>query len=169
MSDLKCEQVRKMLPAYLDGEVGRQDAESVRRHLDQCESCRAQANLLDNTWETLDQAKPPSRVHIPEDFTEKVMARLEADRVRVEAAGRLRRRRRIGQAVMASVGLAAGLALGLALYEWRTVAEAPPITPMEKEISRNVTFIEDSAHLDDVTLIEEMDRQSAQRLADKGV
>ena len=97
------------------------------------------------------------------------MARLEADRLRVETEDRLRRRRRIGQAVMAAVVLAAGLALGLALYEWRTVAAAPPITPMEKEISLNVPFIEDSAHLEDVMLIKEMDRLSAQRQADKGV
>jgi predicted anti-sigma-YlaC factor YlaD len=163
MSDLKCEQVRKILPAYLDGEVGRQESETVRRHLDECESCRAQASLLDVTWETLDHGKPPARVHIPDDFTEKVMARLETDRLRVEAESRLRRRRRIGQAVLATVGLAAGLAIGLALYEWRTVASAPPITPVEKEISRNVTFIEDSTHFDEVRLIEEMDRLATER------
>ena len=169
MSEIKCDRVRKILPAYLDGEVDRQEAEAVRQHLEQCESCRAQAHLLDDTWETLDEAKPAARVRIPEDFTEKVMARLEADRLRVEAERRLRRRRRVGQAVMAAVGMAAGIVLGLSLYAWRTVAAAPPVTPVEKEISRNVTFIEDSAYIDEVSVIEEMDRLTAQQQRDKGV
>ena len=65
--------------------------------------------------------------------------------------------------------MAAGLLLGLALYGWTTVAAAPPVTPVEQEISRNVTFIEDSAYVDEVSLIEEMDRLAAQQQSEKGV
>ncbi len=169
MSEIKCERVRKVLPAYLDGELDRPEAEAVRLHLNGCESCRAKARLLDDTWETLDQGKAAPKVRIPEDFTEKVMARLEADRHRAAAEVRLRRRRRLGQVVAVLVGMAAGLLIGLALYGWTTVATAPPVTPIEQEISRNVTFIEDSAYVDEVPLIEEMDRLAAQQQPEKGV
>jgi anti-sigma factor RsiW len=159
MSEAKCQWVVEALPAYLDGELDRADADVVRRHLRHCESCRARASLLDDTWETLEEAQAAPRARVAPDFTERMMARLDAEKQRQAAETRLRPRRLLRQIGTAAAGLAAGIALGLAIYGWNAVTPEPaPVTPVEQEISRNVTFLQDSDLVDEMALIQTMDQ-----------
>lgn len=168
MSDARCPWVVKVLPAYLDGELDRPDADVVRRHLQHCESCQARARLLDDTWETLEEAEAAPKTRVAPDFTERMMARLETEKQRQAAEVRERPRRLLRQGGAVAAGLAAGLVLGLALYGWTTVASEVPSTPVEQEISGNVTFIEDSGLVDEMVLIQMMDRMAAERKAGSG-
>ncbi len=48
---MKCKDVRKNMVAFLDGEIASPDAQGVRRHLEGCEACQEEAELLSRTLE----------------------------------------------------------------------------------------------------------------------
>jgi anti-sigma factor RsiW len=169
MSEPKCPWVAKMLPAYLDGELARPEAQAIGRHLEHCPSCQARARLLDETWETLDEAQVAPRPRVAPDFTERMMARVAAEKQRQAAEARRRPSRILWQVGASGVGLAAGLILGLAIHA-RTMAAAPEaVNPVEQEISRNVKFIQDAPLVEEMTLIQAMDRLVAERPGGGGV
>ncbi len=144
-----CSWVRSVLAAYLDGELKPSAAQAVRRHLEGCESCRAELRLLKDTWSLLDEAEtPPVRA----GFTSRMMARVveEKDILRLEARLRPHRTRR---RVMAGVlGVAAGLLLGLLLFTW-TGLTAEPGSPVEREVSDHLTFLEDAELMDEMAVV----------------
>jgi len=149
-----CQWVRGVLAAYLDGELKSSTAKAVRRHLECCESCRAHARLLKESWRLLDEAPPaPARP----GFTARMMARVVEEKDLSAFASRLRPHR-VRRQVMASVaGMAAGLVFGFAVYTW-TGLPTEPASPVEREVSRNVSFLEDADLLDEIAVIEAMDR-----------
>jgi anti-sigma factor RsiW len=168
MSEIKCERVRSVLPAYLDGELARPEAEAVRRHLQHCESCQAQARLLDDTWEALDEAQAATKKRVPGDFTERLMERLQAEKQREAAEARRRPWRIAGQVVATLAGMAAGLLIGLTVYGYTSRPPEEPVNPVEQEVKGNVTFLEDSPYVDEMTLLEAMDRVAAEQPSEKG-
>jgi anti-sigma factor RsiW len=166
MSEPKCQWVVKMLPAYLDRELPRPESEAVRQHLRHCQSCQARARLLDETWETLEEVEQAPRQHVRRvspNFTERMMARVEAEKQRRVAEAQARRRQVVRQVIVAVTGLAAGLVLGLVLYGWTALEPAPPDNPVEQEISHNVTFLEDCPLVDEMAMIQLMDRLATQQ------
>jgi len=149
-----CQWVRSVLVAYLDGELKPSTAEAVRRHLARCESCRAQMRLLEESWRLLDEM-PTGRV--PAGFTQRMMARVVEEKELSAFAARLRpheARRRVFASVL---GVAAGLVLGFAVYAWTGMFETPA-SPVECEVSRHVSFLEDVDLLDEVAVIQAIDR-----------
>ncbi|MBD3220750.1 hypothetical protein GF314_05870 [bacterium] len=48
------------LQAYLDGEVTGAERETIDRHLDRCESCRAELSALRGLWQAVDAAAEPA-------------------------------------------------------------------------------------------------------------
>ncbi len=46
---MKCENVRKLLVAYLDGEVSRSESRLIQRHVAECQQCRAEIAALRET------------------------------------------------------------------------------------------------------------------------
>jgi len=149
-----CQWVRSVLTAYLDGELKSSTAEAVRRHLEQCESCRAHARLLKESWRLLDEV-PPAPVR--PGFTERMMARIVEEKELSALASRLRPHRLRQQVVASVLGMAAGLIFGLTVYTW-TGLPAEPSSPVERDVSRNVSFLEDADLFDEIAVIEAMDR-----------
>ena len=149
-----CQWVRSVLAAYFDGELKPSTAKAVRRHLEGCESCRAHARLLKESWSLLDEAPPaPARP----GFTERMIARIVEEKDLSVFASRLRPHRLRRQVVASVAGLAAGLVFGFAVYTW-TGLPPEPTSPVEREVSRNVLFLEDADLLDEIAVIEAMDR-----------
>ncbi len=149
-----CQWVRGVLAAYLAGEMKPSTAKAVRRHLAHCQACRAHARLLEESWRLLDEA-PPAPVR--SGFTGRMMARIVDEKELQALEARLRPHRLRRQVVSSILGLAAGLVLGFAMYGWTGFVRAPN-SPVECEVSRNVTFLEDMDLLDEVAVIEAMDR-----------
>jgi hypothetical protein len=54
-------------------------------------------------------------------------------------------------------GLAAGLLVWFVAMQWVSLP-AEPASPIEREISRHLTFLEDTELLDEVGLVEAMER-----------
>lgn len=143
-----------MLVAYLDGELKPSTAEAVRRHLARCEACRAQMRLLQQSWRLLDEM-PPAPVR--SGFTERMMARVVDEKDLSRFAARLEPHERRRHALASVLGVAAGLTFGFAVYAW-TGMSAKPASPVECEVSRHVSFLEDVQLMDEVAVIQAMDR-----------
>jgi anti-sigma factor RsiW len=154
-----------VLTAYLDGELKPSTAQAVRRHLEHCQSCSEHAKQLEQAWETLDTLHAPP---VRPGFTERMMARIVEEKDLEALEERLRPDRRLRQIVAAVSGLAAGLVLGLAAYTW-TGLTAEPASPVEREVCRNVAFLEDADLVDEMAVIEAMDRLSGKSIAEDGV
>jgi hypothetical protein len=97
-----------------------------------------------------------------------MMARIVEEKDLEALEERLRPDRRLRQIVAAVSGLAAGLVLGLAAYTW-TGLTAEPASPVEREVCRNVAFLEDADLVDEMAVIEAMDRLSGKSIAEDGV
>jgi anti-sigma factor RsiW len=143
-----------VLAAYLDGELKASTADAVRRHLARCESCRRRARELEEAWELLDEVKA---VPVRPGFTERMMARIVEEKELQALEARLRPNRILRQVAATVLGLAAGLVLGLAIYGW-TGHLREPSSPVEREVSRHMTFLEDAELLDEIAVIEAIDR-----------
>jgi len=156
-----CHWVRSVLVAYLDGELKPSTAQAVRRHLEHCKSCASEAELLADTGRMIAQQEvPPIRA----GFTERMMVRIveEKELEALEASLRPHRRR---QKVLASLaGMAAGLVLGLTAYGWTSLTHEPN-SPVEREVSRNVSFLKDVDLLDAMAVIDAMDHMTGRASA----
>ena len=53
-----CEQVGQVLQAYVDGELGPQDAERVAAHLVHCERCEIQREVIDDVVQAIQRQRP---------------------------------------------------------------------------------------------------------------
>ncbi len=159
MGKTVCTWVRSVLAAYLDGELGSASAEAVRRHLEHCESCRAHKRLLEGTWELLDEGRTPP---VRSGFTRRMMGRLAEDRELERLQARAVRRRRLRRVVSGLAGLAAGLVVGFAGYAWSGHWRQPKGL-VEREVSHHVSFLEDAELLDDVAVIEALDRLAREK------
>ena len=53
-----CHEVGAVLQAYLDGELGPQDAELVAEHLAHCERCEIEARTVDRVVEVIRRQRP---------------------------------------------------------------------------------------------------------------
>jgi len=149
-----CQWIRSVLAAYLDGELKSSTARAVRRHLERCESCRAHARLLRESWRLLDEV-PPRPAHA--GFTERMMARIVEEKDLSALASRLRPHELRRQAVASVLGLAAGIVFGFAVYSWTGLPQEAG-GPVEREVSRNVSFLDDADLLDEMAVIEAMER-----------
>lgn len=56
--DPECHQVGSVLQAYLDGELGPQDAELVAEHLEHCERCGIEADTVTNVVDAIRRQRP---------------------------------------------------------------------------------------------------------------
>ena len=55
-----CENIHQQLNWYLDGELAVEEKQGVEQHLDDCEACRQQMQLLSKMKSGLRGAAPPA-------------------------------------------------------------------------------------------------------------
>ena len=110
VEDMKCEDVRKLLVAYADRALAEKMAGRVREHLDSCESCLHELELL-QADATLLRGEP--RPEVPAYIAARVMARIrEQSGARRAGSGLSLVFARMGFVVGAAVGLWLGVGLG---------------------------------------------------------
>ncbi len=63
---MKCEQIRKLLPAYLDDELRTEEQGKILAHLSTCEHCQAELDVLTNTQEVLRQSLSIAKKEVAE-------------------------------------------------------------------------------------------------------
>ena len=79
---MKCDEVRKRLSRFLDGELNVREKELVSRHIEQCPDCRQEFAALEENRELLRSAQTPEA---PAYLVTRVMAE-----VRSQTSGRQR-------------------------------------------------------------------------------
>jgi anti-sigma factor RsiW len=168
MTSPACQWVQGILTAYLDGELKPSTAAAVRRHLEHCEACRARAELLQETWDLLDAPTPA----VPAGFTSRMMGKIVEEQALERLEARLRPHRLRRRIFASAAAIAAGLLFGLALRTW-AVRLPDPGSPVEREVSACLTFVEDLDVFDDqgldlVEVVEAWDRLEAEGRPEEG-
>jgi anti-sigma factor RsiW len=107
---MKCEDMRKLLIAYADRALAETEAGQVREHVDACESCRQELELLQSDAALL---RGEARPEVPAYITTRVMARIrERNGARRARSGLSLVFARVGFVAVAAVGLWLGVGLG---------------------------------------------------------
>lgn len=107
---MKCEDVKKLLVGYADRALAETEAGQVREHVDSCESCLQELELLQSDAALL---QGEARPDVPAYIASRVMARIrERDGARRAKPGLSLVFARVGFVAVAAVGLWLGVALG---------------------------------------------------------
>ena len=130
---MNCDETRKSMLEFLDGELPEDMSRAVGAHLRSCFRCSEKAAELRASWDLLDlyPAARPS-----ENFTAATVAAFRAVRRRERIASGMRR---------ASLLLAASIMAVLAVFLFDRTAEDPGATVAvtEDEVIENLDLIED--------------------------
>ena len=70
---MNCRDIRKSLVGFLESELSDGDRIVVEAHLHQCEDCRKEKVLLEDTWAALGGIRAPA---VGQDFTANLMAKI---------------------------------------------------------------------------------------------
>jgi hypothetical protein len=117
---ITCEALRERLGLLADGSLDPAEEKPLREHLEACEACRCEEELMRRTLEALGSL---GAVPVPKEFRQDLRDRLHEEAVLLPARRAFRR----NLALAASVALCAGLALGLGLG--RGFGSGPPAQP----------------------------------------
>jgi len=105
---ITCEALRERLGLLADGSLDPGEERPLREHLEACEACRCEEELMRRTMDALGSL---GSVPVPEGFRRDLRDRLHEEAVLLPARRAFRR----NLALAASVALCAGLVLGLGL------------------------------------------------------
>ncbi len=70
---MRCEGIKKLLIPYLDSEISESQKLIVEAHLNSCEACQKEKELLEASWKLLDTAKAPK---VSNNFTRDLMYKI---------------------------------------------------------------------------------------------
>jgi len=73
---MNCDKIQEMLPAYQDGELSAENEKAVKIHLEGCEVCREEEQLLSASWEMLGELKS---IEPSPDFQSRFWARVRKE------------------------------------------------------------------------------------------
>jgi len=54
---MNCQEIKKLIPIYLDGELQHQESHSVREHLTGCPACQKELEAFEASWAMLGEAE----------------------------------------------------------------------------------------------------------------
>lgn len=104
-----CEKLSALLDAFIDGELPEAEANAVRRHLAECEDCRA---YVADAFAMREALEDLGDVQVPEDFTRNVMAAVRSAPPQARSRCRSFRPVRILVPLAACLAIAAVVGLG---------------------------------------------------------
>lgn len=111
---IRCEKTRSCLGEWLDGELDSDRSNAIDRHLEECATCRAEAEALRSAVAAIAR---PSELGVPEELWHAIESRLDASR---EQPTRAERPRPTAQPRWRSLAAAAViiLAVGFGWFAW---------------------------------------------------
>lgn len=68
---MRCDQVKKIIPVYMDGELGREETRLVKEHITSCAACCREIEAFEQSWAMLGEWKdiPPRSGYISRFWT----------------------------------------------------------------------------------------------------
>lgn len=70
---MQCEQVKKTLVPFSDGQIQGEEKANIELHLEECGDCRKEMDLLERSWQFLEAYETPK---LGDDFTASIMDRV---------------------------------------------------------------------------------------------
>ena len=156
---MKCDEIKQLLMAYLDGELSAEQAAAVQQHLAECPACAREHRLLQRTWEMLleDEDIEPSP-DFARDFWQRV--RREApheERAAQPGWNRAGLRRMLKWAPALAAGFAIAFAAG-----WFAGSGT-------REAAADVAFLHDYEMIQEIDLLENLPVLQVAEVSGEGV
>ena len=112
---MKCDEIKKLLSPYIDGELTAENELRVEKHINACRECAFELEKLHATWALLDKS---AKVEAPPFFAAKVKHRIDKKSSQKHAPQIIEIfLRRVPLTAAVTAGLIAGLFLGRYLGE----------------------------------------------------
>jgi len=174
---MDCKKIHKVMADYLCDALPQAEAEEVRRHIESCPACRAEAEAYEATWKLAGEIRD---VKPAPGFSRAVRERLE----RAPRPVRRRPAARRPAFVRAAVAVAASVLVAVGLY-FLYIQEKTPIGPEQEtqlseaeksEIIRNLgllvnfdTLDEESLETGDVDILKEEVFEKVEELTSRDI
>ncbi len=168
---MNCSDIQKLIPDYLAGALGADEANRVRVHIETCPACRAEAEAHRRAWE---MAAGISDIKPAPGFTAAVRKRLEK-RPRISAQKTKRRLVGVRYALAAAACLL--VAFGVFLFLQPEGGNGDGLSAEEEtEIIRNLEFFvtmdelkDGNLKADDIDIIKDEDYPKREALAESDI
>ena len=166
---MNCTEIKKLIPVYLDGELGQEETLLVKEHIASCAACQKELHALERSWKMLGEWKniDPAPGYVSRFWTKVSIQRPwheEAAQKVGEALDRLRRRRLAPVYVAVCVLLITG---GFFLRNYWQMREARELAvslnqeeldmAKDVELAENFDIIQEMDFLEDLEVIENLD------------
>jgi predicted anti-sigma-YlaC factor YlaD len=164
---MNCTDIRNLLPVYLDGELEASEQRRVKTHLDGCEACRREVDIIAKSWEMLGELGgiEPNPFYVSRFFA-RVGERRPRHAKWVDLLRSVLSHRRL-LPVMAAAGLVILIGIGVTHMQQRTDADARlaavqlnglDVELFESiEIADNFELIKELELLSDMEIIQELE------------
>lgn len=162
---MKCNAVKKTLPAFADGELERGIKEKVRAHLVSCQDCMRHAEELVVAWELLDRYRGPV---VPGDLTSRIMSKVAEAPLATSRAPVPVSSWHVTAALRYATALAATFLLVFGVV-WFTpirelispLSQEPELSPEDREVVEMLDILADMDLLSEYDLMEEVESVDA--------
>ncbi len=145
---MDCNEIKRLIPIFLDGELEADAHQRVESHLDICAACRSEARALQSAWEMLGELDD---IQPDPDYRTRFWARVAGQTSQQEKIYDYIKSRFLNRRLVPALA-AAGLILGVALVATYKYYQPPPTDGRIAELS-NV----DLDMLDNIDLVENFD------------
>jgi predicted anti-sigma-YlaC factor YlaD len=164
---MNCTDIRHLLPVYLDGELEESEQRRVKAHLDGCEACRREADIIGKSWEMLGEMDEiePNPFYVSRFFA-RVAERRPWHAKWVDVLKGLLALRRL-LPIMAAAGLVVLIGISVTQMQQRTAEDARLATTQFNgvdpelfesiEIADNFELINELEFLSDMEIIQELE------------
>lgn len=166
---MRCDQVKKMIPVYIDGGLGQDETRLVKEHIASCAACQKEQHALERSWKVLGEWKniDPVPGYVSRFWTKASLEQPWYETVARnigEALEGLRRRRLVPVYAAVCVLLITGVFSLRNYYQMREVEELVVNLDQEElemaedvELAGNFDLIEDMDFWEDMEVIENTD------------
>ncbi|MBI5149470.1 MAG: zf-HC2 domain-containing protein [Candidatus Omnitrophica bacterium] len=166
---MRCDQAKKLIPVYLDGELGQEEARLVKGHIASCAACQKELHALERSWKMLGEWKniDPAPGYVSRFWTKVSLERPWYETLGQEmgeALDRLRRRRLAPVYVMVCVLLMTSIFSLRNYWQMREAQELAASLDQEElemaadvELAENFDIIQEMDFLEDLEVIEDLD------------
>jgi predicted anti-sigma-YlaC factor YlaD len=164
---MNCTDSRHLLPVYLDGELEESEQRRVQAHLDGCEACRREAEIIANSWVMLGELDEiePNPFYVSRFFA-RVAERRPWHAKWIDALKGLLTPRRL-LPIMAAAGLVILIGISVTRIQQRTAEDTrlaaiqfngvDPELFESIEIADNFELINEWEFLSDMEIIQELE------------
>ena len=150
---MNCQQIRKLIPVYLDDELAAADRQRVAEHLQTCADCRAEARAIEKSWALLDTFKA---IEPDPNYRKRFWQSVDAHVPWHARLGQLVQRLFLQQrwvpaaAGAALVILISAITIGQYLQKPQMPADLAALDDTEMEMVANIEFIENYEIIQDI-------------------